>query len=110
VSKEVTMPELFYFVEGANRRDMVPEGAYGGKLAENVTQAVARDLLAESLIRLEATPLYSVVAHVHDSILSEVKRGKGSVEEYSHVMAKRPPWASDLPIAVDGYRAQHFRG
>lgn len=97
----------FFAPEGAMQ--MAVDRTYGGKLVENVTQAVARDLLAAALVRLELT-IYRVVMHVHDSIVTEVREGAGDVAEFCAIMAEQPSWARDCPIKVDGYRDKHFRG
>jgi len=102
--------EVGFWGMGPDRRSMVRESTYGGKLVENVTQAVARDLLAEALVRLDGVEPYDVVMHVHDSIAAEVPEGAGDVGEFCEVMAATPPWAEGLPIAVEGYRDRRFRG
>jgi DNA polymerase len=104
---ETTAPR--YFTEAKNRKDMTEQDTYGGKLAENVTQAVARDLLAAALVRLRQTP-YEVVLHVHDSIAAEVPEGQGSVAAFCALMARSPAWAKGLPLAVSGYRGRYFKG
>lgn len=78
---------------------------YGGRLAENATQAVARDILAEALVRLEAQG-YRVVAHVHDEILVE---GEHEVEAIRSVMCEPPTWAGGLPIGGDGFTTYRYR-
>lgn len=69
---------------------------YGGKLTENVTQATARDVLAEALVRLEKAGV-PVVSHVHDEVLAETT-DQGTVVS---IMTKNPRWAVGLPLAAE---------
>lgn len=108
VESELESPELRFWSQNEARNGMSPETTYGGKLVENVTQAVARDLLAEALLRVD--PLYPVVMHVHDSIASEVDEGAGDVDEFCELMSTVPNWATGCPIDADGYRSKRFRG
>lgn len=83
---------------------------YGGKLAENVTQAVARDLLAEALVRLDSAGM-KIVMHVHDEIVGEVKASAPAtvLKEMERIMSRPPGWAAGLPIAAEGWRGRRYR-
>jgi DNA polymerase len=109
VTNEFDSIELQFFTVGKNKSRMSPEGTYGGKLCENVTQAVARDLLAYALVTLDAKG-YPLVLHAHDSIVAEVLKGSRSIEEFCRLMAALPPWAAGCPIAAEGYIGAFFKG
>lgn len=82
---------------------------YSGKIFENVVQATAHDILRYAIVNLREAG-YPTVLHIHDEVVTEVPHGFGSVEEMESVMARRPPWAHDWPISVDGgYRAKRYR-
>jgi len=90
---------------------------YGGKLCENITQAVCRDLLASALVELEAgrrsdvalgyIPRATTVLHIHDEIISEV-RGAAGLAVVEAAMLNVPAWAAGLPVAVDGKLARRY--
>ena len=87
---------------------MVVQETFGGKLAENATQAIARDILAHALLTLEKNG-YPVVFHVHDEAVIEMPIGQGSLEEACRLMAIVPDWAEDLPLRADGYECPYYR-
>ncbi|MBI3203046.1 MAG: hypothetical protein HYZ29_16020 [Myxococcales bacterium] len=80
---------------------------FGGKLVENVVQAVCRDLLADALVRLERAG-HEVVLHVHDEIVCEVDR-ETDLTAIAELVKTPPDWADGLPIAVEGYVARRYR-
>jgi DNA polymerase len=89
-------------------RKWTDQYAYGGLWAENVTQATARDVLAEALPRLE-TAGYPVIMHSHDEAVSEVQADFGNVEQFCRIMATPPPWSAGCPIAAEGWEGARYR-
>lgn len=83
-------------------------GTYGGRLTENVVQAVARDFMAEALLRLDARG-YSVVLSVHDEGLTERKKGTGSLKEFVEIMETVPEWGKGCPIKVGAWVGERYR-
>lgn len=81
---------------------------YGGKLVENIVQAVARDLLAEAMLRLEAAG-YQIVMHVHDEVVIEALMGSGKLEDITRIMSQSVPWSTGLPLGADGYETVYYR-
>ena len=79
-------------------------GTYGGRIIENAVQAVARDVLAEALVRLEDAG-YSVVGHVHDEILTSGYH----LADVTRLMTQVPSWALGLPLDAEGYEGDRYR-
>lgn len=80
---------------------------YGGRLVENLVQAIARDCLAESLIRLDAAG-FKTVMHVHDEAVIEVPNGESSVREIEEIMGKAISWAPGLPLSAAGFECNFY--
>ena len=83
------------------------QGAYGGLWTENIVSGIARDLLAEAMLRVEAAG-YPIVLHVHDEIVCEVPIGFGSTEEFTRLMTRKPAWALELPIAASAWTGPRY--
>lgn len=82
---------------------------YGGKLAENVTQAVARDVLASSMPHVEEAG-YEIVLTVHDEIITEAPdTPEYNCQHLAAIMATNPPWARGLPLAAAGFEGYRYR-
>jgi DNA polymerase len=82
-------------------------GAYGGLWTENVVSGIARDLLAAAMLRVEAAG-YPIVLHVHDELVCEVPIGFGSIEEFVHLMTRKPAWALELPVAASAWTGPRY--
>lgn len=80
---------------------------YSGKLAENATQAIARDILVEAMYRLEQKGL-NIIGHVHDEVIIEAPKGKYTVSEICKLMSVNPQWCQDLPLNADGYKGDYY--
>lgn len=84
---------------------------YGGKLTENITQAIARDILAESMLRLDANS-YKIVMHVHDENITEIPNdGTASyhLDKITEIMSRPVSWAKDLPLDAEGYLTPYYK-
>lgn len=81
---------------------------FGGKLVENIVQAIARDLLSSAMMNV-ASVGYDIVFHVHDEIIAEVPDGQGSVDEMCMLMSINPDWADGIPLSADGYECEYYR-
>jgi len=79
-------------------------GTYGGRLVENATQAIARDVLAEALVRLDERG-YPVTGHVHDEVIVESLE----LDHITNLMTEVPRWARGLPLDGEGFVCDRYR-
>lgn len=96
---------LHYYSTGSNKKWGV-ESTYGGKMTENIVQAIARDCLAETLKRIEDKGLH-VVFHVHDEVIIDAPEAT-TVEEICGLMAAPIPWAPGLILKGAGFEGQYY--
>ena len=82
---------------------------YGGKLTENIVQAVARDCLANAIMNLYRAG-YQIDFHIHDEVILEIPRdGSRNLEEAVGLMCRQPSWAPDLPLNADGFVSEYYK-
>jgi len=91
--------------DGVSTRRWARLSAYGGLWAENITQAVSRDIMAEGMLRLDAAG-YPIVLTVHDEVVIEAPHKFGSPAEVTEIISQVPEWAKGLPIAVGSVKRQ----
>jgi DNA polymerase len=85
---------------------------YGAKVFQHAVQGLARDVMAEAMLRVDT--LYPVIFTVHDEIVSEVTEddvtsGDLSLEDFIERMSVNPDWITDCPIRADGWIGQRYR-
>ena len=101
-------PALHYTGLDSVTKQWRKQQTYGGKLSENVTQAVARDILAGAMIAVEDNG-YPVVLSVHDELIAEVPTDRGSLDDMSEIMCVLPGWADGLPLNAEGFEDTRYR-
>ena len=101
-------PAINYLGMNQNTKRWELTKTYGGKLVENVVQAIARDCLANAIEKLENAG-FPIVFHVHDEVVIECPKHMVNFEEVVRIMPEPIPWAKDLPLAADGWVGDFFR-
>jgi len=93
---------LHYYSVGQSSKKWEVTATYGGKLVENVVQAISRDCLAESIIRLNQAG-YQIVMHIHDEVVLDVPKEQADLEHVCDIMGQPIPWAPGLLLKADGF-------
>ncbi|MBC1272663.1 DNA polymerase [Listeria booriae] len=96
---------LTYYGKDEGRAAFAKTATYGGKLVENITQAIARDLLAEKMKLIDASG-EAIVFHVHDEVVIEGEAG--TLEKINEIMALPVSWAKGLPLSADGFETEYY--
>ncbi len=92
--------------QGSKQWGRIP--TYGGKLTENIIQAIARDCLAVAMLRLDEGG-YRINFHVHDEVILDVPVGTGSMEEVENIMGQPIDWAPGLPLGADSFETYYYK-
>ena len=80
--------------------------SYGGKFVENIVQAIARDILAEAMMRLEKRG-FNIVMHIHDEVV--IESDSSNIEEVNQIMSLVPSWAPGLILDADGFESEFYK-
>ncbi|MCR4646263.1 MAG: DNA polymerase [Oscillospiraceae bacterium] len=99
-------PSLHYW--GANTGNWCDLETYGGKLTENVVQAIARDCLAAALQRIEDAG-YRIVMHIHDEVILDVPEERADLGEICRLMCEPIDWAPGLLLNADGFVGDYYK-
>ncbi|CEK30031.1 DNA-directed DNA polymerase [[Clostridium] sordellii] len=81
---------------------------YGGKLVENIVQAIARDVLGYAMLNLKDRG-FNIVMHVHDEIVVEVENNISNVEEVCEIICEENPYLKDLKLKADGFESRYYK-
>lgn len=101
-------PSIIYKGINQTTKQWTTLETYGGKLVENIVQAIARDCLALAIARLEACG-FDIVFHVHDEVVIDCPANKADLDEVVRLMTLPIPWADGLPLNADGWIGDFFR-
>lgn len=101
---------LFYKGMDQIKKTWVDVDTYGGKLIENIIQALSRDVLFTSMQRLKSEG-FDICMHVHDEVVAEVEQhaGESLLDYMGLVMAKPIDWAPGLIMTADGYTTDYYK-
>lgn len=101
---------IVYWGVNQTTKKWEPNETYGGKLTENVVQAIARDCLSEAIERLEAAG-FPIVFHVHDEVVIDIKPYADNdtmLKQVCDIMRQPPAWAPDMPLNAAGWVGNFF--
>ena len=101
-------PSISYMGMEQTKKKWTRIETYGGKLVENVVQAIARDCLAHSIEKVERAG-YRVIFHIHDEVCIECDADKASLDDVTRIMSEPVPWAPTLPLNAEGWVGQFFK-
>lgn len=101
-------PVLYHWSVNPKTKNWQFNKTYGGKLVENICQAIARDLMVHSMFEIESEG-YHILTSVHDEVVSEMDIGKGNIKEFEKIMARLPKWGKGCPLAVEAWKGPRYR-
>lgn len=103
-----TRPKLYHWSVDPKTRQWSEAATYGGKLTENICQALCRDIIVNSMLNAEDEGFKTVLT-VHDEILSTRRKGERTKDDFVKVLSAPPAWALDFPLKWGGWTGQRYR-
>lgn len=101
-------PQLTFMGVNPLNRKWCRQHTYGGMLVENITQAVARDLLAEAVLRCADSDRFTPLLTVHDELIAEGEPGF-DILEFETLVAEVPTWARGCPVKAEGFVSPRYK-
>lgn len=98
---------FFWGVNPTIKTKWAEQHTYGGSLTENVIQAIARDIMADAMLRVDAYG-YKILFTVHDEILVEAEE-PARLEKFSELINRLPKWAKELPLKSEAWEGKRYR-
>lgn len=108
VTNKFSKPAVSYMGTGDKTAQWGRLETYGGKLTENIVQAIARDCLAVTLVRLERAG-YPVVMHIHDEAVTDCPENLAELDKLCDIMRQPIPWADGLILNADGFVGDYYK-
>lgn len=103
--------DISYFGQDQTTGKWVKLHTYGGKLTENIIQAISRDLLANAIFKVFDLG-YNIVLHVHDEIVDEIPKDGNeemALQNMIDAMCTAPEWAANIPLRAAGYITEYYK-
>nr|DAH65365.1 MAG TPA: DNA polymerase I [Caudoviricetes sp.] len=108
---DFTVKDISYMGQNQQTGKWEKQHTYGGKLTENIIQAIARDLLANAIFKVFDLG-YNIVLHVHDEIAAEIPQDGNEekvLEIMSEAMCNKPSWADGMILRAAGYITKYYK-
>lgn len=111
VNGDFDVQDISYFGQDQTTGKWVKLHTYGGKLTENIIQAISRDLLANAIFKVFDLG-YNIVLHVHDEIVAEIPKDRKEeivLQQMIDAMCTAPEWAANIPLRAAGYITDYYK-
>lgn len=111
VNGDFDVQDISYFGQDQTTGKWVKLHTYGGKLTENIIQAISRDLLANAIFKVFDLG-YNIVLHVHDEIAAEIPKDRKEeivLQQMIDAMCTAPEWAANIPLRAAGYITDYYK-